>query len=392
MADHNEYLPFPKGFATAAIHSFQEPEQWDSLAVVAPLVCSTTFKQYAPADFKKYEYGRSGNPSREVLENSLATLENGKYGLCFASGLGATTAMCGLFKAGDHILCNDDLYGGTNRLFSKVFTKFGLEITLVDTQDAKKVENNVKPNTKMIWVETPTNPTLKVIDIKAMAAIARKHGALLVVDNTFLTPYLQRPLELGADVVVHSITKYLNGHSDVIMGSIITNKKELYEQLKFLQNAMGIVPAPFDCYQVTRSLKTLALRMQQHMKNGLEVAKYLENHPKVEKVIHPGLPSHPQHEIFKKQTSGNSGMLSFYIRGALQESRTFLSSLQIFTLAESLGGYESLAELPSVMTHSSVPEDQRKRLNIGDNLIRLSVGLEDVEDLISDLQQALDKI
>ncbi|EFA10345.1 cystathionine gamma-lyase [Tribolium castaneum] len=390
MSGESGYLPQHKGFATAAIHAFQEPEQWESLAVVTPMVSSTTFKQYGPANFKKYEYGRSGNPSREVLEKCLATLDNGKYGLCWSSGLGATTGVASLFTAGDHIICGDDVYGGTNRLFRQVCSKFGLEITFVNE---KEIEKNIKPNTKLIWIESLTNPTLKVMDIKATAELAHKHNVLLAVDSTFVTPYFQHPLDFGADLVIHSITKYINGHSDVIMGATITNNKEIYDKLKFLQNSMGIIPAPFDCYQVTRSLKTLALRMQQHMKNSIQVAKFLEKHPKVARVVHPGLPSHPQHDIFKRQSSGCSGIMSFYLKNAtLEQSRTFLSALKIFTLAESLGGYESLAELPSVMTHASVPEDQRKVLKITDDLIRLSVGLEDIEDLISDLQQALEKI
>ncbi|XP_063923841.1 cystathionine gamma-lyase-like [Zophobas morio] len=390
MSGENGYLPEPKGFATAAIHAFQDPEQWSSMAVVTPMVASTTFKQYGPAHYKQFEYGRSGNPNRNVLENCLATLDNAKYGLCWASGLGATMGIASLFKAGDHIICGDDVYGGTNRLFNKVCTKLGLEISFVHET---KIESAIKENTKLIWIESLTNPTLKVIDIPAIAAIARKHKVLLAVDSTFVTPYFQRPIDFGADLVVHSITKYINGHSDVIMGVVLTNNKDLYDQLKFLQNSMGIVPAPFDCYQVTRSIKTLALRMKQHMKNSLEVAKFLETHPKVEKVLHPGRPSHPQHELYKKLTSGCSGMLTFYLKNAsLEHSQRFLSSLKVFTLAESLGGYESLAELPSVMTHASVPEDQRKVLNITDNMIRLSVGLEDAEDLISDLQQALEKV
>ncbi|XP_063923872.1 cystathionine gamma-lyase-like [Zophobas morio] len=390
MSGEKGYLPEPKGFATAAIHAFQDPEQWSSMSVVAPMVASTTFKQYGPANFKKYEYGRSGNPNRDILENCLATLDNAKYGLCWASGLGAATGIASLFKAGDHIVCGDDVYGGTNQLFNEVCTKFGLETSFVHET---KIESAIKKNTKLIWIESLTNPTLKVIDIPAIAAIARKHKVLLAVDNTFVTPYFQRPIDFGADLVVHSITKYINGHSDVIMGVVITNNKDLYDRLKFLQNSMGIVPAPFDCYQVTRSIKTLALRMKQHMKNSLEVAKFLETHPKVEKVLHPGRPFHPQHELYKKLTSGCSGMITLYFKnGTLEHSQRFLSSLKVFTLAESLGGVESLAELPAVMSHAGVPEDQRKVLNITDNLIRLSVGVEDIEDLISDLQQALEKV
>lgn len=390
--DHDGYLPIPKGFATAAIHHSQEPEQWDSMAVVTPLVTSTTFKQYGPAKFKKYEYGRSGNPTRDVLEKTLAKLDGAAYGLTFSSGLGAITVLAGLFKSGDNFIIGDDVYGGTSRLLKKVFANYNIEITLVDLVDLKNLENAIKPNTKLIWLETPTNPTLKVVDIKRAAEIAKRNNILLAVDNTFLTPYLQRPLELGADLVVYSLTKYMNGHSDVIMGSMVTNDKELYDKLKYLQNTMGVVPAPFDCYQVTRSLKTLALRMQQHKIGGLAVAKYLEAHPMVEKVLHPGLASHPQHELFKRQTSGHSSVFSFYLKGDLKKSETFLSALQVFTLAESLGGYESLAELPSVMTHASVDADLRAQLGITDSLIRLSVGLEDVEDLIADLEQALQKI
>ncbi|XP_072385997.1 putative cystathionine gamma-lyase 2 [Diabrotica undecimpunctata] len=390
--DNDGYLPVPKGFATAAIHHSQEAEQWDSMAVVTPLVTSTTFKQYGPAQFKKYEYGRSGNPTREVLENVLAKLDNVSYGLAFSSGLGALTAIAGLFKSGDNVVIGDDVYGGTYRFFSKVLINYNIEITIVDMVDIKNLENSIKPNTKLIWCETPTNPTLKVMDIRAAAKIAKKHNVILAVDNTFLTPYLQRPLDLGADLAVYSLTKYMNGHSDVIMGSIATNNKELFDKLKFLQNSMGIVPAPFDCYQVNRSLKTLALRMTQHKISGLAVAKYLETHPQVEKVMHPGLQSHPQYELFKSQTSGHSGVFSFVLKGGLTESQKFLSALEVFTLGESLGGYESLVELPSVMTHASVPAGQRALLGISDSLIRISVGLEDLEDLIADLEQAFKKI
>jgi len=383
------FLPEPKSFATKAIHAGQEPEQWESMSVVPPIVMSTTFKQYGPADFKKYEYGRSGNPSRDVLETCLASIENAKYGICFSSGLGATTALLGMLSAGDHMISGDDIYGGTNRLFQKVATNFGIETSFVDGTNVDNIEKSIKPNTKLIWIETPTNPTLKVIDIAAVAKITKARNIILAVDNTFLTSFLQRPLELGADLSMYSLTKYMNGHSDVIMGAAVLNDSALNEKLRFLQNAMGIVPSPFDCFQVNRSLKTLAVRMRQHTSNALVVAKFLENHSKVEKVLHPGLPSHPQHEIFKKQTSGHSGMVTFYLKGNLENSKKFLSSLKVFTLAESLGGFESLAELPSVMTHASVPPEQRKTLNITDSLIRLSVGLEDVEDLIQDLNQAL---
>lgn len=390
--ENSGYLPYPKGFSTTAIHAGHDPDQWDSMCVVPPLVTSTTFKQYAPAQYKKYEYGRSGNPTRDTLETCLAALEGAKYGLCFSSGLGATTTLLGMFKCGDHIILGDDLYGGTNRLLRKIGTKFGLEFSFVECREPQNIANAIKPNTKLIWIETPTNPTLKVVDIRAVSEIAKKNKIMLAVDNTFLTPYLQRPLELGADLTVYSLTKYMNGHSDVIMGAIMTNNNEYFENLKFLQMAMGAVPAPFDCFQVNRSLKTLSIRMRQHATNGIIVAKFLESHPKVEKVLHPGLPSHPQHELFKKQTSGPSSTFSFYIKGGLEESKKFLKALKVFTLAESLGGYESLAELPCVMTHASVPEEQRKVLQISDGLVRLSVGLEDADDLIADLKQALEVV
>ncbi|XP_017778244.1 PREDICTED: putative cystathionine gamma-lyase 2 [Nicrophorus vespilloides] len=387
-----DYLPVPKGFATRAIHSGQNPDNWDSMCVVPPIVLSTTFKQYGPADFKKYEYGRSGNPSRDVLETCLASLEDAKHGVCFSSGLGAITGLLGMFQSGDHIITGDDIYGGSNRLFNQVGKKFGFEVSHVDGTDVNNVAAAIQSNTKLIWLETPTNPTMKVMDIKAISTIAKEKNIVLAVDNTFLTPYFQRPLELGADLTVYSLTKYMNGHSDVIMGAILTNNHKHHEKLRFLQNAMGIVPSPFDCSLVNRSLKTLAVRMRQHSKNGLIVAKFLETHPHVKKVLHPGLPSHPQHILFKTQTSGHSGMVTFYLKGELKDSKKFLSSLKVFTLAESLGGYESLAELPSVMTHASVPEEQRKILKIDDSLIRLSIGLEDVDDIIADLNQAFASI
>jgi len=380
----------PKGFATKAIHSGQEAEQWSHLAVVPPIVTSTTFKQFGPADFKSFEYGRSGNPTRQVLEKCLAALDNGKYGLTFASGLGATTAITQLLSTGDHILCGDDVYGGTNRLFNKVIHNQGVQVDMVDLTNLDNLENAIKKNTKLLWLESPTNPILKGLDIEAIAKVAHSHADIIVVvDNTFLTSYFQRPLELGADLVIYSLTKYMNGHSDVIMGAAITNNEDLHNKLRFLQNASGIVPSPFDCYQVNRGLKTLAIRMEQHSKSSLIVAKYLESHPFVEKVLHPGLPSHPQHELALRQTYGHSGIMSFYIKGGINESKKFLQTIKVFTLAESLGGYESLAELPSAMTHASVPEDQRKKLGIWDNLIRLSIGLEDVDDLIEDLEIAL---
>lgn len=388
MADHG-FLKQKPGFATIAIHAGQEPEKWNSAAVVTPIVTSTTFKQPAPAEHTGFEYGRSGNPTRNTLEECLAALDGGKYGLTFASGLGATTTLVALLNHGDHIVSSDDVYGGTNRLLRQVVSRLGINTTFTDFTNIEKVKNAMQENTKMIWIETPTNPLLKVVDIEAIVKIARSRGDIIVVvDNTFLTPYLQKPLDFGADIVMYSLTKYMNGHSDVIMGAAIVNDKAIGDKLRFLQNAMGIVPSPIDCYFVNRSLKTLALRMEHHKKSSLIIANWLEKHPKIVEVLHPGLPTHPQHEIAKKQMTGHSGVFSFKHSGGLKESRKFLSSLKVFTLAESLGGYESLAELPSVMTHASVPALQREELGITDSLVRLSVGLEDTEDLIEDLDQA----
>jgi len=379
-------------FSTRAIHVGNQPEKWNSMAVVPPISLATTFKQDGPADFKQYEYSRSGNPTRDVLEQCLASLEEGKYGMVFASGLAATTTILHMCSQGDHVIAMDDLYGGTNRYFRKVVSRQGITVEFVDTTDVKNVSAALKPNTKIVWCETPTNPTLKITDIRAVCDVVKKFNAdiTVVVDNTFLSPYYQRPLALGADVVLHSCTKYLNGHTDVVMGAVITSNDKVHEQLRFLQNAIGGVPSPFDCYLVNRSLKTLSLRMRQHGENGLAVAKFLETHPGVAKVIHPGLPSHPQHELAKKQCFGHSGMVTMYIKGDdVEASRRFFKAIKVFTLAESLGGYESLCELPSLMTHASVSPEERAKLGITDTLVRLSVGLEAKEDLIADLDQAL---
>lgn len=380
-----------KSFATKAITVGSEADQWKSMAVNPPITLATTFKQDAPAKFRQFEYSRSGNPSRRCLERCLAALDDAKFGLCFASGLGAITSVVTLLSAGDHILSVDDLYGGTNRYFSQVAVRMKIETTFSDGTDAEQFCAGLKPNTKMVWIESPTNPLMKVLDIQRIVDLVHAYNKdiIVVVDNTFLTAYFQKPLSLGADMVTYSATKYINGHSDVIMGVVTTNNEVLHDKLKFLQNACGIVPSPFDCFLVTRSVKTLQLRMDQHMKNGLVVARFLESHPAVLKVLHPGLPSHPQHDVARRLWSGCSGMCSFYHHGGLEESTIFLKSLKIFTLAESLGGFESLAELPAAMTHASVPEEQRKKLGITNNLIRLSVGLESVQDLVNDLDQAL---
>ncbi|XP_058448505.1 cystathionine gamma-lyase-like isoform X2 [Malaya genurostris] len=384
----------PKGFATKAIHVGQDPEQWTSMAVVPPITMSATFKQRGPAQHSGYEYGRTENPSRNVLEKCLACLDNGKYGLAFASGHGVATAIITLLKAGDHIVASDNLYGGTNRLLRNFCVDMNIAVDFVNGTDLEKVKAALKPSTKLVWMESPTNPLMKVIDIEAVCAeVHRVAGILVVVDNTFLTSYFQRPLDLGADIVMYSLTKYMNGHSDVVMGAAIMNDEALYKKLKFRQNETGIVPSPFDCYLVNRGLKTLSLRMERHKLNSLAIAKFLEGHPKVKRVLHPGLPSHPQHELAKRQSNGHSGIMSFYLNGdGLEESTLFLKSLKVFTLAVSLGGFESLAELPALMSHSSESVEHRSALGITDGLIRLSVGLEDVDDLIADLEQSLNKL
>jgi len=390
----DNFKPFPN-FATDVIHEGQEPEQWNSRAVVPPLSTATTFKQFAPAEHAGFEYSRSGNPTRVCLEKCLAAAEGAKHGQCYASGLAAITTATHLLKAGDHVICMDDVYGGTNRYFNKCASNLGVDISMVDCVNVANVTKALKPNTKMVWIETPTNPTLKLVDIAAVCQAVKAECSdwpvkpFVVVDNTFMSAYFQRPLSLGADIVMHSLSKYMNGHTDVIMGALIMNDDSLNERLRFLQNSLGTVPGPFDCYLVNRGMKTLPVRMREHMKNGLIVAKWLEEHAAVEKVVHPGLKSHPQYELGKKQMVGYSGMCIFYIKGGLKEANTFLKALKIFTLAESLGGYESLIELPSLQTHASVPEEQRLKLGITDNMIRLSVGLEDSEDLIKDLDQAL---
>lgn len=383
-------LPLFKSFSTKSLHEGQDPEKWNSRAVVPPISLSTTFKQDGPGQHRGYEYSRSGNPTRECFETTVATMEGADYGLAFSSGLGATTTLMMMLKAGDHVIASDDVYGGTNRLFSQVLSTHGLEFSLVDCTNLALVEKTIVPGkTKMIWIETPTNPTMKVIDIEAVSKIAHKHSDIIVVtDNTFMSPYFQRPLMWGSDVSFSSVTKYINGHSDTVMGCVATSNKEVYQKLKFLQNAAGVVPSPFDCYLANRGAKTLKVRMEQHQKNALAVASYLEAHAMVEKVYYPGLKSHPQHELIKKQCTGFSGMVSMVIKGNLETASTFLKSLKIFFLAESLGGYESLIEHPAIMTHASVPAEQRKVLGISDTFLRLSVGLEDSEDLIADLEGA----
>lgn len=376
------------GFGTLAIHAGQ-PADPNTGAVMTPVYQTSTFAQKSPGVHTGYEYARTDNPTRTAYQQCVAALENGKYGLAFASGLAASDALMHRLQAGDHVVCCDDVYGGTFRIFDKVFTRAGIEFTFVDLSDLKKAEAAFRPNTKMLWMESPTNPMLKILDIEALTKLARSKKVLSVVDNTFMSAYFQKPLNLGADIVVHSVTKYMNGHSDVVGGMIVTSNDRVYEELKFLQNAVGAVPGPWDCFLVMRGLKTLHVRMERHAENAIKVAKFLEKHPRIEKVIYPGLESHPQHAIAKKQMSGFGGMITFFIKGGLPEARRFLEKVKVFTLAESLGGVESLVEHPAIMTHASIPAETRKQLGIHDNLVRISVGIEDVADLIADLEQAL---
>jgi len=378
------------GFGTRAIHAGQSPDPTTG-AVMTPVYYTSTYAQEAPGVHKGFEYSRSQNLTRFALENNLASLEGASAGggLCFASGLAATSTLLQLFDAGTHVIACDDLYGGTFRLFDKVYRRLGFEFTYVDPLGgAAAIEAAIRPTTKLVWVETPTNPMLKIVDIAAVAEVTHKHKLLLAVDNTFMTPYLQRPLDLGADIVAHSLTKYLNGHSDVVGGALIVKDRELHGRLAFLQNASGAVPSPMDCFLIMRGTKTMHVRMERHESSARALAVWLSEHPQVEKVFYPGLSSHPQHALALRQQRGFGGMISFVLRGGLDESRRFLSACQIFTLAESLGGVESLIEHPAIMTHASVPPENRARLGIDDGFIRLSVGIEDYSDLRADLERA----
>ncbi len=371
---------------TLAIHAGYEPDPVHG-AVMPPIVMSTTFAQDGPGQHKGFEYGRSGNPTRNVLEGCLAALEGGKHGLAYASGCAATVNVLHLLSPGDHVVCGDDVYGGTFRIFDRIMKPFGIEASFVDMSDLANVKKAFTPKTKLVWMETPSNPMLKIFDIAGVAELARAHGAPLAVDNTFATPVLQRPLDLGATIVVHSTTKYLNGHSDAVGGAVITRDDALGERLRYLQNALGAVPSPFDCYLVLRGLKTLPVRVRQHVASARIIAERLEKHAQVERVIYPGLPSHPGHALASRQMKGPGGMISFDLKGSLNEARAFLRALKIFACAESLGGVESLAEHPAIMTHASIPAENRRALGIADGLIRLSVGLEDEGDLWGDLER-----
>jgi cystathionine gamma-lyase len=380
-------------FATKAIHCGEEPNLKEGGCgdVVTPIHLAATFaRKEIDKPTGGYEYARTDNPTRNALEKRLAVLENAKYGLAFASGLAAeTTLSLALLKSGEHVVAFEDLYGGTRRLFDKTLANFGLEFSYVDASDVEKVKEAIKRNTRLIWLETPTNPLLRLCDIEAISKVAKQHGVLTIVDNTFASPYLQNPLDLGADIVLHSTTKYIGGHSDVVGGAIMLSNDDLYAKLKFNQNALGAVPSPFDCFLVLRGTKTLALRMERHSQNAQKIAEYLSAQPKVEKVIYPGLKSHPQDKLAMRQMRGFGGMVTFILKGGKTKTADFLKRLNVIALAESLGGVESLINQPAVMTHASLAKEERERLGVTDNLLRLSVGIEDYEDLQADLDQAL---
>lgn len=378
-------------FSTRAIHVGQDADSATG-ATIVPIYQTSTYTQMDIGSHKGYEYSRTGNPTRTALETCIASLENGKYGLAFASGCAATTTVMSLLKAGDHIIASDDLYGGTYRLFQRVLTNLGLTFSFVDMADLDAVRNAIQDNTKMLWIETPTNPLLKLCDIQAIADIAKEKNILSCVDNTFMSPYFQQPLDLGADLVVHSTTKYVGGHSDVVGGAVVTSNDDLYARLKYNQNSIGAIPGPFDSWLTLRGMKTLALRMREHNKNAMAIAKFLSNHPKIEKVNYPGLESHPQHELAKKQMSGFGGMISFEVKGGLDAGKIVATNTKLFALAESLGGVESLIGHPATMTHAAIPKEERMKIGLSDGLIRISVGIEDEEDLIKDLEQAFDKV
>ncbi|AXT51786.1 cystathionine gamma-synthase [Aquimarina sp. BL5] len=376
-------------FNTKTIHGGQEPDPAYG-AVMPPIYQTSTYAQTTPGGHKGFEYSRTHNPTRKALEDSFASIENGKYGLAFGSGLAAIDAVLKLLKPGDEVISTNDLYGGTYRLFTKIFEDFGIKFHFIGMDNSDKVESYVNENTKLIWVETPTNPMMNIIDIKAIAKVSQKHNVLLAVDNTFATPYLQRPLDLGADIVMHSATKYIGGHSDLVMGALIVKDDEVAKRLFFIQNASGAVCGPQDSFLALRGIKTLHVRMQRHCENGEAIAKYLKSHPKIEKVYWPGFEDHPNHNIAKEQMDGYGGMISFIPKGSnFDEAIKIVENLKIFTLAESLGGVESLAGHPASMTHASIPKEDREKTGVVDALIRLSVGIEDVDDLIADLEQAI---
>ena len=376
------------GFSTRAVHAGQAPDP-STGAIMTPVYLTSTYVQEYPDKHKGYDYARTVHPTRDALQKNLASLEGAAYGLCFGSGMAATSTIIEALSSGDHVICGNDLYGGTYRVFTKVFARFGVTFTFVDTSDLQSVEAAFTPKTKLVWIETPSNPLLKITDIRAIAKLAHAHKAKVIVDNTFASPALQNPLKLGADVVVHSTTKYIGGHSDVVGGAILTSDEALHKEYKFLQNAVGAVPGPLDCFLLLRSTKTLALRVARHCESAMIVAKHLLARPEVAKVHYPGLPTHPGHEIAKSQMSGFGGMISLELKGDIERAKRMISSCEIFSLAESLGGVESLISHPASMTHGSIPREERLKAGLTDGLVRLSVGVEDVKDLIADLDRAI---
>lgn len=379
------------GFGTKAIHAGQTPDPTTG-AIMTPVYMTSTYVQEAPAKTKGYDYSRSHNPTRTALEQNLAALEGGSFGLGFASGMAAIHCVLNLLKSGDHVVAGNDLYGGTYRILRTLYTKFGIDTTFVDLTDLKQLEGAFRPSTKLVMLETPTNPLLRCFDLAAIAKLCKKRGLLTLADNTFATPYLQNPLALGCDLVVHSTTKYLGGHSDVVGGVLVGNDPELQKQLTHFQNSCGGTPGPMDCFLVLRGTKTLHVRMERHCTNALQIAKWLEAHPKVERVLYPWLPSHPNHRIAKQQMRGGGGMVSVELKASVAQAKKVCSSFQVFSLAESLGGVESLVDHPASMTHASIPAAERRAAGLQDGLIRLSCGIEDADDLIADLEQALRKL
>ncbi len=376
-------------FGTKAIHAGADPDP-STGAIMTPIFQTSTYVQQSPGTNKGYGYARGKNPTRDALQKNIAALENGKHCICFSSGMGATDAVMKLLRPGDEVITGDDLYGGSYRMFTKIFANYGIKFHFINLSDASNIKKYVNANTKMIWAETPTNPTMQIIDIEACSKIAKENKLFLAVDNTFASPYLQNPLALGADIVMHSVTKYLGGHSDVVMGALIMNDDKLHEQLYFILNSCGANPGPMDCFLVMRGIKTLHLRMERHCFNGKKIAEFLKTHPKIEKVYWPGFPEHPNHDIAKKQMRDFGGMISIVLKDkSIENTFKLASSFKVFSLAESLGGVESLINHPATMTHASIPKEEREKAGVVDNLLRLSVGVEDVEDLMDDLKQAL---
>lgn len=376
-------------FGTKAVHAGVEPDP-STGAIMTPIYQTSTYVQESPSKHKGYAYARGANPTRNALQKSIAALENGKFGICFSSGMGATDAVIKLLSPGDEVITSNDLYGGSYRMFKKIYEKFGIKFHFIDLTNTENLIAYINKNTKLLWLETPSNPLMRIIDIEACSVIAKKNNILVAVDNTFASPYLQNPLVLGADIVMHSVTKYLSGHSDVIMGALVVNDEKLHQELAFIANSCGAVPGPQDSFLVLRGIKTLHLRMERHCFNGKKIASYLQTHPKVGKVFWPGFSDHPGYAIAKKQMSDFGGMLSFTLKDdSLEKAIEFMESVQLFSLAESLGGVESLINHPASMTHASIPKEERIKNGLSDSLIRLSIGVEDVEDLIEDLEQAL---